>query len=301
MCAWEPNTPLVSPYRPRPLSHHRRSFAMNSLLSQELCSLFLCQSLFRVHSLPISATSCHSFLLYSLSLFDCARFPIDWDFASLCIKRPIIFTLLLPSSLLIPFSVSLIPSNSHSIAVARTTSSQQNKLDIITCLMACDYLYDPKKMEIRFTLSQSVTFTHTQHWLVAAIFSKCSASNRKRKVQCDPEITKMSWTQKWKKKLSSILDSWDTDWIAIVLAAHAIAMSTLKRRCLLSVTSFSLLKCYRYLLSLKCYFDIRQVSMLSKRFKRCSLWAEQMLSVNVSKKKVDNSKLWFQKSSSIWE
>lgn len=147
------------------LSHSTHSFAMNSSLSQELCSLFLCQSVF---SLPISSISCDSFLLYyrswfffSLFFYDCALFSRRLSFASLGLKRTIHF---LSLSVGLPLSTQSLPSV--------CTKEQSTKWARHHYMFNGIRLFVwPKKMEIRFTLSQSVTFKHTHIHVSSMPFS----------------------------------------------------------------------------------------------------------------------------------
>lgn len=128
------------------------------------------------------------FVILALYFFDFTHFLVDWISSHLAWKERFIFCLF----------QSLCRVSTQSLQSVYTKEQSAKWARHHYMFNGIRLFVWPKKMEIRFTLSQSVTFKHIH--IVCAISSKCSTSNRKRKVQSNPEITKMSWTTKKKNR-----------------------------------------------------------------------------------------------------
>lgn len=178
--------------------------------------------------LPISSISCYSFLLYSLFIF-----------------------LILPIFPSTEFRVTWLEKNdSFSVSFSRFTefplnrsnpftqkNSQQNELDIITCLMAYDYLYDPRKWKSDLQwVSQSHSNTYT-----SSVPFPVSAQRLTANGKCNPTRKLL----KWRKKIEHFRLLQYKRWVLLV--AYYIIMS--KRRYLLFFVSkiFSLLAIFEIL------------------------------------------------------
>lgn len=92
------------------------------------------------------------------TLFDCAPFLLRQ--LNCCVVASHWKTIHSVSLLLlVSFIFFLLPVL---LSFPRTKNSQQNELDIITCLMACDYLYDRSKWKSDLHwVSHSVSYIHT--------------------------------------------------------------------------------------------------------------------------------------------